>query len=125
MKCEVCSINPAEKQCNQCGRRVCSKDYEVEKGICRICNEALCKLCNEHLAITTCPICARPICAYCSRQVTVAIRICRECYMEYNKPKVWPPPRLVKQAERVYKELSSLTLSFIHGSIRFKSRYKV
>lgn len=78
--CEICEASEAVYKCRLCGREVCERHFNKEKGICTICEGSLCELCHQRPSITFCPICGRLVCYEDSVQLDEVRRVCKECY---------------------------------------------
>ena len=63
---------------------VCEDHFNVEKGLCAICERFLCEICNENLSITFCPICGKLICEADSVQIDNVRRVCKSCFKKLN-----------------------------------------
>lgn len=79
MRCEICGEPSGSlRRCRLCGRRVCARDFEEERGICVACAEALCEVCGRYLSVGYCEVCGRLVCEVCSVERGPAL-VCVEC----------------------------------------------
>ncbi len=87
-KCEICGKETSKLyRCNLCGRLVCSEDYNLKKGICIACEEALCQVCRKNLSTGYCKYCGRLVCEECSVRVGAEI-VCKECIKKSFKANI-------------------------------------
>ncbi|MEM1628001.1 MAG: zinc finger HIT domain-containing protein [Desulfurococcaceae archaeon] len=78
--CEICGEREAIYKCKLCGRRTCSIDFNLGKGICNVCDDALCNICGNALSIGYCKICGRIGCEDCLIQVSLVEYVCKNCF---------------------------------------------
>ncbi len=100
--CEICGEVEAKYTCRLCGRRVCSKHFNSNRGICSVCEMSLCEICGEYLSISYCPICGRLGCSDCLIQLTPVVRVCRDCLNKYGRDKVLELLGLKSRVSRPY-----------------------
>ncbi|MCC6040469.1 MAG: hypothetical protein LM565_06580 [Thermofilum sp.] len=76
--CEVCLRAPATRVCRLCGRHVCGRHFDEERGVCAACSETLCEVCGRKLSIGYCVVCGRLVCEDCSVEENLAL-VCVDC----------------------------------------------
>ncbi len=109
VRCSFCGDVVVSK-CPLCGRFVCSLHYDVVRGLCVGCVEALCEFCGGSLSIARCVYCSRLGCDRCLTQLDNVRRACREC-MDRRGLRV-------EEARRGLERLRELTLKLYEGGFK-------